>query len=162
MTQQEKLNPPAIGQIWPGQGGIYGGIHQYPEGLCYVIFAAEDVPGRHEYGDYGVKVAEAESRTDGCANTKALLAREGKHPAAIAAAGYSADGHEDFCLPSIAELNHAWAYLPDSFDENWYYISSTQRSANDAFYMGFDDGIQHSSAKDNEFLVRPVRRLLIQ
>ncbi len=162
MNAEQKLTPPAIGQVWSGQGGIYGGIRQYPEGLCHVIFAAEDVPGHHEYGDYGVKVAEAESRTDGCANTKALLAREGKHPAAIAAAGYSADGHEDFCLPSIAELNHAWAYLPDSFDENWYYISSTQRSAYGAFDLHFGDGYQYYGGKSNECFVRPVRRLLIQ
>ncbi|MCV4287912.1 DUF1566 domain-containing protein [Pseudomonas capsici] len=161
MNAEQKLTPPAIGQIWPGQGGIYGGIRQYPEGMCHVIFAEKDVEGRHAFGDYGVKV-DAESRTDGCANTKALLAREGKHPAAIAAAAYTADGHEDFSLPSIAELNHAWSYLPDSFDQSWYYISSTQRSANLAFFMLFGAGYQGSLVKVTEFLVRPVRRLPIQ
>ena len=159
MNAEQKLTPPAIGQIWPGQGGIYGGLRQYPEGLCHIIFAAEDVPGRHAYGDYGNSV-EATSRTDGRANTQVLLARDGKHPAAIAAAGYSADGHSDFYLASIGELHHGWQFLPESFATDWYYGSSTQFSANYAYYLDFEDGWLYCNRKDYERLVRPVRRFL--
>ncbi|MCQ1993684.1 DUF1566 domain-containing protein [Pseudomonas sp. Eb3] len=159
MNAEQKLTPPAIGEIWPGQGGIYGGIRQYPEGLCHIIFAAEDVPGRHAYGGYGVNV-EAVSRTDGRANTEALVGHEGKHPAAIAAVGYAADGHTDFYLPSIGELHHGWQFLPDSFAIDWHYWSSSQRSANDAYFMGFEVGWLSSSHKGLECLVRPVRRFL--
>jgi len=158
MNAQQQLTPPAIGEVWPGQGGIYGGLRQYPEGLCHIIFAAEDV-GRHAYGDYGVSV-EAVSRTDGRANTAVLIDREGKHPAAIAASGYNADGHKDFYLPSIGELHHGWQYAPESFSEEWYYLSSTQYSADDAYYMGFEDGWLVSHGKDSERVVRPVRRFL--
>jgi hypothetical protein len=42
------------------------------------------------------------------------------------------------------------------------YWSSTQRSANTAFTMYFDDGDQHYNAKHYELRVRPVRSELIQ
>lgn len=159
MSAEQNLTPPAIGEIWLGQGGIYGGIRQYPEGLCHIIFAAEDVPGRHAYGDYGVNV-EAVSRTDGRTNTEVLVGREGNHPAAIAAAGYTADGHADFYLPSVGELHHAWQFWPESFATDWYYWSSSQRSAYRAYTMDFEDGWLYGYDKDYEFLVRPVRRFL--
>ncbi|MDP9528537.1 DUF1566 domain-containing protein [Pseudomonas protegens] len=159
MNAPAQLTPPAIGEIWPGQGGIYGGLRQYPEGICHIIYAAKDVPGRHEYGDYGVSV-EASSRTDGRANTAALIEREGKHAAAIAAVAYTADGHADFYLPSIGELNHGWQFAPESFTTDWYYWSSSQRSAYNAFGMDFVDGLQYYSDEDYELRVRPVRRFL--
>ncbi|QLL11730.1 DUF1566 domain-containing protein [Pseudomonas chlororaphis] len=158
MNAEQSIQPPAIGDIWPGQGGIYGGLRQYPEGLCHVIFAAEDV-GRHAYGDYGVST-KATSRTDGRANTAILIARKGKHPAAIAAVAYTADGHADFYLPAIGELHHVWQYAPESFATNWYYISSSQYSADIAYYMDFGVGWLFYGVKLYERVVRPVRRFL--
>ncbi|AJO79404.1 hypothetical protein [Pseudomonas sp. MRSN 12121] len=159
MNAQQQLTPPAIGEAWSGQGGIYLGLRRYPEGLCHVIVAEKDLPGRHAYGDYGVSV-EATSRTDGRTNTAILLAREGKHSAAIAAAGYTADGHADFYLSAIGELHHAWQYAPESFSEDWYYLSSTQYSAYGAYHMVFENGWLSLDVKDHERLVRPVRRFL--
>lgn len=160
MNAPAQLTPPAIGEIWPGQGGIYGGLRQYPEGLCHIIFAAEDVPGRHEWGPYGDKVEGAESRTDGRANTSALIALSGKHSAAIAATSHTADGHSDFYLPSVDELHHGWQFAPESFETDWYYWSSSQRSAYYACSMAFENGWLDYHGKNNEFLVRPVRRFL--
>lgn len=156
---RDALTPPALGEYWPGQGGIYGGIRLYPEGLCRVIFAATDV-GKHAYGEYGISV-EATSRHDGRENTSILVSRDGSHPAADAAYAFTCDGHNDFSLPSIGELNHAWQYIPDSFEKDWY-ISSTQRSAYTAFHMHFDDGYQDYYAKNGELHVRPVRSLPIR
>ncbi len=48
----------------------------------------------------------------------------------------------------------------EAFQDRWYW-SSSQRSADYAFHMGFDDGIQNTSAKDTELSVRPVRSELI-
>lgn len=159
-VEQIQIAIPEIGAVWPGQGGIYGGLRQYPEGLCHVIYAAQDLPGRYGYGDYGVSV-EATSRTDGRADTEVLVGREGKYPAAIAAAAYTAEGHTDFYLPSIGELHHAWQFAPESFSEEWYYLSSTQRSAYGAYYMDFEDGwLNYHYGKINERLARPVRRFL--
>ncbi|MCJ8202716.1 DUF1566 domain-containing protein, partial [Pseudomonas sp. RGM2987] len=44
--------------------------------------------------------------------------------------------------------------------DTWYW-SSSQRSADTAFFMYFDDGGQHYYGKHNEFRVRPVRSQLI-
>ncbi|WP_081782141.1 Arc family DNA-binding protein [Pseudomonas sp. CHM02] len=151
------ITPPAIGDYWPGQGGIYGGLRHYPEGLCHIIFASIDV-GRHAYGEYGTDV-QATSNIDGLANTAILVNRDGSHPAAEAAYAYICDGHNDFYLPSSGELHHGYFYLPEAFAKDWY-ISSTQRSAHTAYFMDFEDGWLDLSGKYNERLARPVRRIL--
>lgn len=153
----DALTPPAIGEYWAGQGGIYAGVRQYPEGLCHVIFAATDV-GKHTYGEYGTEV-DAVSRHDGRENTAILVSRDGSHPAADAAYAFTCDGHSDFYLPSIGELNHAWQYIPESFEGDWY-ISSTQRSAYYAYLMDFEGGWLGLTGKNDERLARPVRRIL--
>ncbi|ORL58113.1 hypothetical protein B7H17_26080 [Pseudomonas putida] len=156
-TQGLKPTPPAIGEYWPGQGGIYGGLRLYPEGMCHVIFPATDV-GKHAFGDYGTEV-EGTNQIDGRANTALLIAREGKHPAAIAAAGYSADGHNDFYLAASGELHHGYLYLPQAFEKAWH-VSSSQFSADYAYSMEFEDGWLYLLGKGTERLVRPVRRFL--
>ncbi|MFP5419922.1 MAG: DUF1566 domain-containing protein [Gammaproteobacteria bacterium] len=49
---------------------------------------------------------------------------------------------------------------PESFQARWYW-SSSQRSADDAFFMLFAGGHQSSGVKNSECLVRPVRSELI-
>nr|WP_315413928.1 DUF1566 domain-containing protein [uncultured Pseudomonas sp.] len=153
----DALTPPAIGEYWVGQGGIYAGLREYPEGLCFVIFAATDV-GKHAYGEYGTEV-EATSHIDGRANTAILVNRDGSHPAAEAAYAFTCDGHRDFYLPSDGELYHAFQYIPESFEKDCY-VSSTQRSAHNAYTMAFEDGWLDDTGKDYERLARPVRRIL--
>ena len=94
------------------------------------------------------------------ANTAALIESGGDYPAAKAAAAHTADGHSDFYLPAAAELYEAWLNLGDQ-PWGWTWASS-QRSAYSAFNQYFDGGFQYSSVKNNEFRVRPVRRLPIQ
>ncbi|KPM67574.1 hypothetical protein HB13667_05885 [Pseudomonas putida] len=148
---------PEIGQPWPGQGGINGGyvpaIGAVP--AHYLIFASEDV-GEHEWGGRN-KESKATSRHDGKANTDALI-EEGGHPAAEAARAHQADGHADFDLPAASQLYQAWVHGLITEGAYW---SSSQRSANDAFYMDFGDGSQSHYVKINELRVRPVRRFFI-
>lgn len=154
---------PEIGQPWPGQGGIYGGfVHAHGDVPAhYLIIAAKDV-GSLEWGGRGVEV-KGLSKTDGYTNTQVLIGNdeERKHPAADACAEYQADGHHDFYLPAAAELYQCWVSCPDVFAQDCYYWSSSQRSANNAFYMYFDDGYQSNNVKIVELRVRPVRRLFI-
>ncbi|UJW20805.1 MULTISPECIES: DUF1566 domain-containing protein [Pseudomonas] len=159
MNTALKLNPPAIGEVWSGQGGIYAGIIPARNGAeAYHLVIGEEL-GRFEWGPYEVEAPET-SLIDGQANTLALLEAEGEYPAAKAAAAYQADGHSDFYLPAIAELNEAWMNLGD---QPWGWVwSSSQRSANDAFSMTFVDGGQYYGVKLDELRVRPVRRLPIQ
>ncbi|RMN14424.1 MULTISPECIES: DUF1566 domain-containing protein [Pseudomonas syringae group] len=156
-AHSETLEAPEIGAYWAGQGGIYGGVRQYPEGLCHVIYAQEDA-GNFKWGPSGTETG-ATSRFDGRTNTQALLTLNAGFPAAFYASQYTADGQSDFYLPSAAELNHGWAYLSDRFEEGCYW-SSTQRSAYNAFFQYFDDGSQYNRAKISELRVRPVRRFI--
>ena len=48
----------------------------------------------------------------------------------------------------------------EAFQDSWYW-SSSQRSANSAFLMTFDDGYQYYGGKSYELRVRPVRRELL-
>ena len=151
-----EITPPAIGEYWVGQGGIYGGIRLYDEGLCYVIFGAEDL-GPCAWSNTNFDLVT--SRVDGRVNTKALNSAEHSNPAAEAASNYTADGHQDFYLPAIGELHHGWLYTPDSF-ANALYWSSSQRSAYSAYYMDFGVGWLDLNGKHDERLARPVRRFL--
>ncbi|MDD0977108.1 DUF1566 domain-containing protein [Pseudomonas fontis] len=158
MSSQQQPSPPAIGEIWPGQGGIYAGIMPARNGQeAYHLILGEDL-GRFEWGQYDDE-SPATNLIDGWANTTALVERGG-HPAAEAAALHIADGHADFCLPAAAQLYEIWLNLNGKL-EDWVW-SSSQRSADTAFIMGFADGTQDDSAKYNELRVRPVRRLPIQ
>ena len=152
---------PAVGKPWPGQGGINGGIVAARGDVPahYLIIAAADA-GDHEWGGYREE-SKSTSKTDGKANTEWLCNEETQHPAANACAEYKADGHHDFYLPAAAELYHCWVNCPEVFAQDCYYWSSSQRSANGAFNMTFDDGYQDSNVKFFELRVRPVRRLFI-
>ena len=159
MNTALKLTPPAVGEVWTGQGGIYAGIVPARNGAeAYHLVIGEEL-GRFEWGPYEVE-APATSLTDGLANTLALIEASDDYPAAKAAAAHQADGHSDFYLPAAAELYEAWLNLGD---KAWGWVwSSSQRSADTAFTMGFVDGTQASSDEFYELRVRPVRRLPIQ
>jgi len=154
---------PEIGQPWPGQGGLNGGlVHARGDVPAhYLIIAATDV-GSLEWGGRGVEV-KGLSKTDGYTNTQVLIGNddEREYPAADACAEYQADGHHDFYLPAAAELYQGWLNCPEVFAQDCYYWSSSQRSAYYAFLMTFGDGIQLNGAKGGELRVRPVRRFFI-
>ncbi|MGY2258165.1 DUF1566 domain-containing protein [Pseudomonas sp. SDO55104_S430] len=151
---------PEVGAYWPGQGGINGGFVMARGDVPahYLIIAKDDV-GKHEWGNRD-KQSGATSKTDGHANSMILLA-DGGHPAAEAADQYTADGHNDFFLPAAAELYQGWLNCPEAFSKETWYWSSSQRSADSAFTMGFDDGYQDYLDKGSELRVRPVRRFFI-
>lgn len=151
---------PGLGEYWPGQGGHNAGFVPARDGVPahYLIVSAKDI-GDHEWGGRGQE-SGATSRTDGLANTQCLL-NDGGHPAASACAEYRVDGHGDFYLPAAAELYQCWLYTQHLFAKDCWYWSSTQRSANNAFCMHFDVGIQGGNGKYGELRVRPVRRHFI-
>ncbi|RON52901.1 DUF1566 domain-containing protein [Pseudomonas frederiksbergensis] len=158
MNTALNIQPPALGEVWPGQGGIYAGVMpaRADAASYHMIIPATDI-GRFEWGRYREE-SLATSLVDGKANTDALIA-VGGHPAAEAARAYAADGHADFDLPAIAELYEIWLNLNGKIDA-WYW-SSSQRSADTAFGMDFGDGYQFYDGKNGELRVRPVRRLPI-
>ncbi|EXF95767.1 hypothetical protein HK44_020420 [Pseudomonas fluorescens HK44] len=150
---------PALGDYWPGQGGVNGGPVPAREGapFHYLILATEDV-GEHAWGGRGIE-SGATSKWDGMRNTEQLVS-EGDRPAANAAAKYTADGHHDFFLGSPADMHQVWV---NGLITKGAYWTSTQRSADFAFTMVFGGGYSYyGGVKVNELRVRPVRRLFIR
>ncbi len=147
--------PPAPGEVWPGQGGIF---------LC-TLPAMFNLPARHlvrstaeakqKWGPYE-EVAGAGSHFDGAANTAKLLAH-GRHDAAAFASSYSADGHADFFLPSKMDLLFAHLYAPQVFEKEGWYWTSTQGSRNYAFVVDFEFGYSDWHGKDYDHRVCAVR-----
>ncbi|MCE0873767.1 DUF1566 domain-containing protein [Pseudomonas monteilii] len=154
---------PALGSYWPGQGGYNAGLVRGEDGApdYYLIVPQLTEQLSAAWGGYGEEVEGASSASDGLANTRALLADSNEHPAAKLASEFTADGHNDFYLPARRELQLAEANVPELF-EKAYHWSSSQRSANYAYFLGFEDGWLDFNHKSNEFLVRPVRSLMIQ
>ena len=148
---------PAIGDYWPGQGGINAGYVAARGDVPahYLILGDKDL-GEFKWGRYQEE-STAISKWDGDSNTQALVVAGG-HPAAEAANSYQADGHADFYLPAATELYQAWSY--DLIAKGAYW-SSSQRSAYCAFSMDFVGGSQHYHDEYYELRVRPVRRLFI-
>jgi hypothetical protein len=155
------LVAPRLGVYWEGQGGIYAGLMPgQGDAPDYHLIASLDEGMDFEWGPYGMKVPECDSRLDGAANTRALLGATSKHPAAAWAAEYSKDGHTDFYLPAQRELNLCYATIAEKFAPSWYW-SSTQSSAYGAWCQGFAYGFQFADGKNVKGRVRAVRRVKI-
>ncbi|MFJ9993375.1 DUF1566 domain-containing protein [Pseudomonas putida] len=152
---------PALGSYWPGQGGYNAGLVRGENGApdYYLIVPVLDEQLRTEWGGRGEECEGAASASDGLANTKALLADSKEYPAAKLASEFTADGHSDFYLPARRELQVAEANVPELFEKAIHW-SSSQRSADFAYTMAFQDGWLDHRGKNLEFLVRPVRRFI--
>ncbi len=109
------------------------------------------------WGEYGTKIEGAGSYSDGETNTRAMA--EAGSQIAIKALEL------DAFIPSCLEGQLLMAAKADGLvtlrEDSWHWLSS-QRSADNAYDMDFEDGWLNTSHKDDEFLVRPVRSLMIQ
>jgi len=155
--------PPALGEVWPGEGGINGGLVRARGDVAehYLIFASKD-SGKIPEGSLGV-ASKANSKTDGSLNTKTLLEESGTHPAAIACVEFQADGHNDFYLPAPAELYQGWVNIPQVFvsttPEYMHWTSMQAPIENATYTMTFENGDLYWYQRDYPLYVRPVRRL---
>ncbi|WBM44631.1 MULTISPECIES: DUF1566 domain-containing protein [Pseudomonas] len=109
------------------------------------------------WGEYGAKIEGAGSYSDGEANTRAMA--EAGSQIAIKALELGA------FIPSCLEGQLLMAAKADGLvtlrEDGWHWLSS-QRSAGYAYSMDFEDGWLFNGHEDSEFLVRPVRSLMIQ
>ncbi|MDH0495731.1 DUF1566 domain-containing protein [Comamonas aquatica] len=151
--------PVAHGEIWPGMGGHFiatlPALHGLP--ARHLILATEE-KDELAWGRRGEEAPGATSHHDGRANTQALL-EHGDHPAAIWAAAYQADGHNDFYLPSRFELLMCYLAAPQLFQQSGWYWSSSQYSRNSAWCQDFEGGSSSNGDKDDELRARPVRTI---
>lgn len=154
---------PAIGEYWPGEGGVNGGLFPGGDKPYYLIVpTGSDAEETHEWGGYGDELDGAKSPWDGQANTACLASsnREHDHPAAQFCAAFERDGHKDFYLMARREASFLEITVPDVFAQAHHWTSS-QRSAGYAYTMDFEAGWLSFHAKFLERLARPVRRKFI-
>lgn len=166
--QAHPITLPAFGAAIPGQGGIFSAIMRGPvvdgiEQPPYALLVADATVGEIaevEWGNYGKDVPGTSSRTDGLANTIAMAAAN--CPAALRIQAITIDGHSDYYLPALGELNSAAANVPELFSTEGWYWTSTQLSRIVAFVQDFEDGLSYFSGKDDERRVRAFRRVQLQ
>jgi len=156
---------PAFGTIIPGQGGLLAAILRGPivEGVeqpPFALLVSDAAVGEFEdvaWGEYGKDVPGTASRTDGKANTDAMALAS--CPAALRVRELTIDGHSDWYLPSLGELNSAAANVPELFSTDDWYWTSTQTSRHGAFVQDFEDGSSFWDDKDYGHRVRAFRRI---
>jgi len=134
MNQQQQHQAPAIGQPWPGQGGIYAGVAR----------------GRDGQADYHLILAAA--APDQTMNWAGCVAW---------AAKVEADGHADFSLPSRFESALLYANVQNLIDAGDWYWTGTEYSASSAWIQYFYSGNQYNNGRAYEAHCRAVRRLPI-
>jgi hypothetical protein len=156
---------PALGALWPEQGGNFAGITRGATGATFaVIVSPKDLGDLRnifeavKWGGYGKDAPASGHWTDGLANTLALKATKTEYPAADVCTGFAHEGHADWYLPSIGELQLAHMHCKELFEKSGYYWSSTQNGRNIAWVQDFEYGYSTNSLKDYERRVRPFRR----
>lgn len=163
-----KVHPitlPAFGAVIPGQGGLLAAILRGPivEGVeqpPFALLVSDAAVGEFEdvaWGEYGKDVPGATSRTDGKANTDSMVLAG--CPAALRMRDLTIDGHSDWYLPSLGELNSAAANVPELFGTDDWYWTSTQTSRLYAFVQGFEHGNSTYGGKGYGRRVRAFRRI---
>lgn len=163
LTVRISLDPPAIGQYWEGQGGVYAGVVRGEEGQpdYHLVVPTDPIATAKEiaWGAAGEDEDGAGYARDGLANTRALCESEHDHPAAQWAASLEIAGHCDFYLPSRFELALCYANVRELFEERWHW-SSTQYSPYLAWFQNFDGGNQILGRKGLGYRARAVRRVV--
>ncbi|HFQ8052826.1 TPA: hypothetical protein ACHTCR_004701 [Pseudomonas putida] len=109
------------------------------------------------WGEYGVEIKGADSYSDGEANTRAMA----EAGSVIATKALELGTFIPSCLEGQLVMAAKADGLVTLREDRWHWLSS-QRSANNAYFMDFEGGWLDGYRKDLEFLVRPVRSLILQ
>lgn len=120
-----------------------------------LILLPDELSG--SWGEYGVEIKGAGSYSDGEANTRAMA----EAGSVIAIKALELDGFIPSCLEGQMLMAAKADGLVELRDDRWHWLS-TQRSANYAYGMDFEDGWLGYYDKSAERLARPVRSLPIQ
>lgn len=155
------LTVPRIGTVWPEQGGIFAGIAGGKEGQPFYALIVPTDP-RASFKDVVLTEDEtliegADSKHDGMANTKAFAAAGSKLCQGILA--LDIEGHQDWYLPSADEARVLCANVPELFEFDDYYWTSTQYGRCRAFVQAFEDGYHYYGSKSHERRARAVRKI---
>jgi len=156
------LTLPLFGTLLTTHGGHFGAILRgaaadgSEDYALIVSEASADIEDTVWSEDY-TTIAGADSKTDGPANTEAMVAAGLQLALRIQALDLG--GHTDWYLPAAAELRALSATVPELFQQKDWYWSSTQYSRYGAWCQDFECGSSLAYDKDDEFRARPVRRV---
>lgn len=128
---QPLFTPPAIGEYWPGQGGVYAGQVREGDGTCYHVILADAKPSSRLAWTAALKWAKT----------------------------VGVDGHTDFEIPTRRASALLYANLSDRFEKTWHW-TSTSYSESYAWVSYFSSGDQGSAHKDTSCAARAVRRFV--
>lgn len=149
--------PGKPGTHMPHEQAWYAGPLMTPAGELHHIL----VPDAHlqtlqdvKWGEYGTEIEGCADMYDGLANTQAMAQAGNELAKLIQGLG------EGLYLPSRAEALLMFATLKSVIGEGVLW-TSTQYSADDAWFQHFNHGYQHFYGKDCEFPAVPVRRLIL-
>jgi len=126
------LTPPAIGQLWPGQGGIYAGIVRGFDG---------------QTDAHMVRLAELPTEQIDWQATRDW------------AKTVEADGHRDFAVPTRFQSAILYGNLRELFETSGWYWTTTEYSERTAWIQYFLNGLQ--GYDDKSYKARAVAVRLI-
>ena len=151
---------PAIGEYWHGQGGFYAGIARGEAGQKdrHLIVPPDILKLKGAWGEQGKLIAGADHERYGMPNTVAMA--ESGSEIAKTILSMEHEGHNDYYLMARFEGAQCYANVPELFEKEWHW-TSTQSSANYAFYQNFGYGVRYTVSKSNDHRVRPVRSFVI-
>lgn len=126
---------PRIGSEWPGQGGRFAGIVRGQDGEPdYLLILGPEYDGELPW-----------------------------QQAMNWAAGFAADNHNDYTLPTCSEQTILFSNTRDQFQWDGYWsCEQFDKDADFAWMQDFNDCTHYYNRKDNERGARAVRRLVIQ
>jgi len=168
-TPTKASTPPALGAMWPEQGGIYAGVMRSEWGHHYhlIISPIDTELSDTEWGEDDKMISGAINDRDGLSNSLAIRdyakSIEKRFPAACLALSLTCNGFNDWYLPARHELRLAYLNASEVFKLDGWYWSSTQYAgyASGAWGQDFDGGDQVFYGKGYKGRVRAVRRFMI-
>jgi len=154
------IDPPRVGELWPGQGGRYLGAIRGEQGQPDYHLVGLDHELKGAWGPTS-KVPGALSDYDGLANTQAMAAAGSKLAKKVL--GLNLHGHQDYYIAARQEARLGYVNGKGHFPAAWHW-TSTQYEFLDgsAWIQSFGYGGQSTYRKSNECRAFVVRRIPIQ
>lgn len=119
-----------------------------------LILLPDDLSG--PWGEYGAEIKDAGCYSDGEANTRAMA----EAGSVIAIKALELDGFIPSCLEGQLLMAAKADGLVAIREDHFHWLSS-QRSADHAYSMDFEDGWLDRNGKNGKRLARPVRRIYV-
>ena len=149
---------PAIGEYWPGQGGVNHGYLKGRDGSPgFWVVAAVDADVEGNWGS-NKEIAGEFSDWDGAHNTDLMVA--GGSDLAKKVRAYSADGHTDFYIGAPSEMHLCYANRDEHWKKDKRYWTSKQYSSLNAWCQWFDGGYATIYNEGLSVSARPLRRVI--